>query len=340
MSVNIVTGSDNKLTKVAGLGAFLGEVSDEYVTVDQLNSTTSEINNSINVLRQLINNLQLGENVVSGYYNPTSDTFYTTAAAAEQQDSTYAITPEVGKIYIDLNDDNYSTYRWNGTTYLTDGYYPLTGGTIQGWCEVEPNSCLYVPNKIYLTEEGTTTINPPEIYYNTDQADTTLNGLTIANNGNAVRVTTNYTRFSRSIWLKTRGEDPNDERQYGPHIILDRRAGIYSYDKIGQQFPMIYQNISNLWIGAAEDQNYHHCGKTYISTGYDQDSLSSNPTAWEANDTIYIAVPYYNPEAPAPILEGHPNDSYLYSVLHTGNLIQTLQDNPTLLSRLKTTLGI
>lgn len=67
-------------------------------------------------------------------------------------------------------------------------------------------------------------------------------------------------------------------------------------------FPAIYQNSSNLWIGAIASSATHHIGQTYISAGYDVASSKGNPT-------IYVSVPNAS------------NSSALnYGVWHMGNL--------------------
>jgi hypothetical protein len=76
-----------------------------------------------------------------------------------------------------------------------------------------------------------------------------------------------------------------------------------SIDKEGVEYPLICDNTSNLWIGAYERKNRHHCGKTIISSGYDTSTQ-------QGYDTVLIVVP-----------NAENNDGKTYSILHNGNLI-------------------
>ena len=53
------------------------------------------------------------DDVIEGYYDENADKFY------EDAQHTTEITPETGKIYVDLTDDK--SYRWSGSTYICIG---------------------------------------------------------------------------------------------------------------------------------------------------------------------------------------------------------------------------
>ena len=53
------------------------------------------------------------DDVIEGYYDENADKFY------EDAQHTTEITPETGKIYVDLTDDK--SYRWSGSTYVCIG---------------------------------------------------------------------------------------------------------------------------------------------------------------------------------------------------------------------------
>lgn len=63
--------------------------------------------------------------------------------------------------------------------------------------------------------------------------------------------------------------------------------GIMAVDPGDKEYGMIYQNSSNLWIGACQGSSRHHRGATYISAGWTGDEGSS----FKANKSIYISIP-------------------------------------------------
>ena len=79
---------------------------------------------------------------------------------------------------------------------------------------------------------------------------------------------------------------------------------IYAVDRNGNNFCLIRDNGTNLWIGAKDSSGPHHSGAeghTFITTGY-------NTTDKKGNDTIYVSIPNATNN-------GHTS----YGVLHTGN---------------------
>lgn len=75
--------------------------------------------------------------------------------------------------------------------------------------------------------------------------------------------------------------------------------GYYLKDSTGYQYPGVYDNGSNLWLGSTATASQHHRGQTYISAGH-------NGTT--GNQTIYISVPNVA-----------NNGGTNYAVLHAGN---------------------
>lgn len=338
MSVNVVTGAGNSLTRIAGLSMLSGAATSDFVTVEQHTGDITNITNEFNDLRQFVENMELGDNVVKGYYY--NGNFY------EDAEHQTLITGDVSKLYLDLGSQVFLYYRFNGSEYVQEAYYRVSGGTIQGWCEVQSGSNLYAPTGIYLTTKNAADSHSglgslPKIYYdnNSIEGDTgDTSGLALRNGANKVMIGNSYTYSLKSLNLRTNSD--GNISGFGPHLILNRRAGIYSYDQQNTQYPMIYQNIDNLWIGAAEAQNYHHKGQTYISTGW-REELGGDDD-WIGNETVYIAVPKYNPDSEYHIEDSTygPNDASLYGVVHTGNLEDLTINNSSYIRKLKEALGI
>jgi len=62
----------------------------------------------------------------------------------------------------------------------------------------------------------------------------------------------------------------------------NKTRGYFLKDSSNYQYPGIYDNGSNMWVGATETNSTHHKGQTYISAGH-------NGT--NGNSTIYVSVP-------------------------------------------------
>ena len=307
MSVNIVTGSHNTTTRIAGLASLSVQEDPEinYITNNSFQTWIStDYSSEINLLKNRISNLEDGQVDPSAY---------------EQV------------------------------------YYPRNGNaSMTGWCEVQSN--LYIPadpenpSIIILDDAGTSSATTRRIYgttYNNEKA------VALKAVGASVFITESYLRSNRSLRLRHEGSVSNRllEDSYGPHIVLDCRAGVYSLDVNGFQYPMIYQNKPNLWIGAVQQDNYHHYGKLYLSAGYTrEDTEGLDPTnpvgAWVPNDTIYIAVPdYETPTEENGLIEtkfdGAPNTAKIYSALHSGNFIEWVNNlSSSKKAQLRAALGI
>lgn len=92
--------------------------------------------------------------------------------------------------------------------------------------------------------------------------------------------------------------------------IMKNAAGVRLTDNSGALYPGIWDNGSNLWIGAdRQTGTAHHVGGTYISTGYD----STNRVG---NETIWICVPNATNTGSSP-----------YRAVHTGNLFSLVNNS-------------
>ena len=87
----------------------------------------------------------------------------------------------------------------------------------------------------------------------------------------------------------------------GDLILTTTGSGIKMTDGSGVEYPAIWDNTHNLWIGASMTASTHHIGKTYISAGYDD-------TNSIGNGTIYVSIP-----------NATNTDATNYPILHTGN---------------------
>ena len=87
----------------------------------------------------------------------------------------------------------------------------------------------------------------------------------------------------------------------GNFKVTSVNHGYYLVDSTGYAYPGVWNNGSNLWIGATQRDSKHHTGETHISSGY-----NSGNTA--GNSTIYVDVP-----------NGTNTSATSYGVYHTGN---------------------
>ena len=78
--------------------------------------------------------------------------------------------------------------------------------------------------------------------------------------------------------------------------------GFYLKDSAGNEYAGIFDNGTNLWLGAYQTQATHHVGRTYISSGYD----SANSVGYSS---IYVSVP-----------NADNTNASNYEVLHFGNI--------------------
>lgn len=91
-------------------------------TVQQFESDLASIGSSLAGKADLVNGKvpaselpSFVDDVIEGYYDSTLDKFY------ENELKTVEITPETGKIYVDLGSTPSATYRWSGSTYVPVG---------------------------------------------------------------------------------------------------------------------------------------------------------------------------------------------------------------------------
>ena len=91
--------------------------------------------------------------------------------------------------------------------------------------------------------------------------------------------------------------------------------GYRAYDQAGTQYAIIYDNGSNLWVGAEASNVYHHKGQTYISSGWTGTLPTTANQTLTGNPTIFISVPKYTTNAQSVGSWNHTP----YSVLHSGN---------------------
>lgn len=113
-----------------------------------------------------------------------------------------------------------------------------------------------------------------EVYYPAEfKSVPTVNGTSILNG--VVDTTSTQTISGQKTFSAT--------NTYTKNIRMSATSqGVYLKDSAGNQYGGIYDNGSNLWIGATQGATTHHVGQTYISSGY---------TGSAGNDSIYISVP-------------------------------------------------
>ena len=80
------------------------------------------------------------------------------------------------------------------------------------------------------------------------------------------------------------------------------KKGFYLKDSAGNEYVGVYDNGTNLWLGALQTASTHHVGRTYISSGYD----SANSVGYSS---IYVSVP-----------NADNTNASNYEVLHFGNI--------------------
>lgn len=96
-----------------------------------------------------------------------------------------------------------------------------------------------------------------------------------------------YLASDGNIELFTNAQPESDHKKTtldnnGNFILNSTSRGYYLTDSTEFQYPGVYDNGSNLWIGATQKKSTHHTGTTYISTGYNGS---------QGNETIYVTVP-------------------------------------------------
>lgn len=102
---------------------------------------------------------------------------------------------------------------------------------------------------------------------------------------------------SKSYWI---ARNSGNSYQAGHFNFTNKARGVWGKDSTDFRYPFIYDNGSNLWIGASAKNTQHHEGYTVISSGY-------NSSSGNGNKTIIVSVPNTNNASATN-----------YDVLHTG----------------------
>ena len=122
-----------------------------------------------------------------------------------------------------------------------------------------------------------------------NEADTT--SAIIVGNG------TDDNNRSKSYWI---ARSSGNSYQQGHFNFTNKGRGVWGKDSTDFRYPFVYDNGTNLWIGASAINTQHHEGLTLISSGY-------NSTNGDGNDTILISKP-----------NATNTGAVNYEVLHTG----------------------
>lgn len=77
----------------------------------------------------------------------------------------------------------------------------------------------------------------------------------------------------------------------GQFILHGTARGVFLTDSAGHEYPGIFDNGANLWIGSKQTQSIHHHGKTYISAGFTRKDGATSDAGGQGNETIYVSVP-------------------------------------------------
>ena len=120
---------------------------------------------------------------------------------------------------------------------------------------------------------------------------------------------------SSSGLLSTGEQTINGLKKFTSNIkLIEARRGYYltTYNKDEElvEYPALYDNSNNLWIGATASSNSaHHIGRTYISAGYDDE-------ARKGYTNVYIAIP-----------DDDNKNATVKEIVHTGNLDNYLKSS-------------
>ena len=93
-------------------------------------------------------------------------------------------------------------------------------------------------------------------------------------------------------------------------------SGLMAKDSTSTEYGLIYENGSNLWVGAAASNAYQHKGSLYLSTGWSGTLPTTVGTHTVGNATAYISVPKYVVTT-AGAAGSWSYDAY--NILHSGN---------------------
>lgn len=107
--------------------------------------------------------------------------------------------------------------------------------------------------------------------------------------------------------------------------------GYWLKDNTGYQFPGIYHNGTNIWIGASQTNTKHFTGNTMISAGYNANSNKGNITAWlylvNSENTSATGYPIFNSKnlvAGTGLTRDTTSDTtydgYVYTINHSNSV--------------------
>ena len=183
--------------------------------------------------------------------------------------------------------------KWNGTNTITNG--PQLGSSTttflrnDGSWATPPDTDTKVNVKLATTSQayllGTTTIPTAADTGVTSVADT------------GVYLTTTAGELCATKFMTS-----------------GKNGGYYTHDADNAKFPLVYNNATNLWVGAEGSTSYPHKGETFISTGWLGTLPTTSGETLTGNSTIKISVPKYTAGSSGGTW-GHT----AYYVLHTGN---------------------
>lgn len=156
----------------------------------------------------------------------------------------------------------------SGTINLKDSYLPLTGGTLTGTLSV--NNITASGGQGLLTYHPTEWTGVSSTQWGVGAADS--QGVIRSSNTNLIHYrhttsgTTDYVILDESNYssyaLPLTGGTLS-----GNVYISNKNKGYWLTDSAGTSYAAIYDNGTNLWIGATETSGTHHTGSTYISSG-------------------------------------------------------------------------
>ena len=226
-----------------------------------------------------------------------------------------------------------STGHVSGTASVAKGdiptldYVPLSGGTMNGGSTIViPNadnsrSSTLTCNGAQLNVSTTSTWAMGLSYYNSGSTSTSVGFIGAYGTTDAFE----SIRFGAGWadnrwWMKI---DATDGLTVTKSIYLNSKsANLYIQDSTSTKFALTGYNGSNLWIGAAASNYYHHKGGTYISTGWSGTLPTTAGSSLTGNSSVYISIPTYTVDGngtgswshnTSEVLHGRNYTSYTYS---------------------------
>ena len=157
--------------------------------------------------------------------------------------------------------------KWNGTHTITNG--PQLGSS----------------TTTYLRNDGFWA-TPTDTKVNVTLATTSkayLLGTTTTPTGTAAGVTS---VADTGVYLTTTAGE-----LCATKFMTSGKNGYYTHDSNNTKYPLVYDNSSNLWIGAESSVTYHHKGMTYISSGWTGTLPTTSGETLTGNSTIQSYCP-------------------------------------------------